>query len=378
MKMHHRLVFRLCFMLVVCTMAFHVQASNNKKECDFAYLGEEVPIFAKYTEEITSKARSDGNLWGVLEASLPNLKRAYASQSPYFFVGLGWNPTEEVLDRFSRKQVEIFLRKAADRSAINASRQGHVINVHFRDDGPITMYTTREYKDGGYDYRDLGMDVVATESCIVSLKISGRLLDLGDEYWIEFRNQMELMRKAVADEYGVVAYSEKGSRFSKRQIMEISIWLSVMMVCAWIASIIYQRYFDVFVSRAARGYSLTMMILSVVMVAVTIWANETIGVGTVVVEYQTVPHFLLLFMIHLWSYLSRAPKVFSLGIAMVVVALISSITLWGLGWVAVTANQLIGVALGVTLVAYTLGKSTRRRQNNTKVSSTVPGQSVNL
>ncbi|MGH8563607.1 MAG: hypothetical protein ACREXW_05770 [Gammaproteobacteria bacterium] len=98
--------------------------------------------------------------------------------------------------------------------------------------------------------------------------------------------------------------------------------------------------------------------------------------GTVVVEYQTVPHFLLLFMIHLWSYLSRAPRVFSLAIGMVVFALIASITFWGLGWIAVTANQLIGVALGVTLVAYTLGKSTRRRQNKTKGSSTVPGQSV--
>lgn len=81
-------------------------------------------------------------------------------------------------------------------------------------------------------------------------------------------------------------------------------------------------------------------------------------------------------MIHLWSYLSRAPRVFSLAIGMVVFALIASITFWGLGWIAVTANQLIGVALGVTLVAYTLGKSTRRRQNKTKGSSTVPGQSV--
>ncbi len=376
MIMNYRLVFRLCFMLAICAIAFHVQASNNKEQCDFAYLGEEIPIFAKYTEEITSKARNDGNLWGALEASLPNLKQAYASQSPYFFVGLGWSPTEETRDTFSREQVRILLRKAADVSAINASRQGQIFNVNFGDDDPLTMYTTREYKDGGYDYRDLGMDVVATESCIVSLKISGRLIDLGNEYWIEFRNQMELMRKAVADKYGVVAYSEKGSRFSKGQIIDISIWLSVMMVCAWIVSIIYQRYFDVFVSRAAKGYSLTIMILSVLMVAVTIWANETIGVGTVVVEYQTVPHFLLLFMIHLWSYLSRAPKVFSLAIAMVVVALIASITFWGLGWVAVKANQLIGVALGVTLVAYTLGKSTRRRPNKTEGSSTAPGQSV--
>jgi glucose-6-phosphate-specific signal transduction histidine kinase len=77
------------------------------------------------------------------------------------------------------------------------------------------------------------------------------------------------------------------------------------------------------------------------------------------VDYRNtyIPHFALLFTVHLWALLTNKPEIISFALWIVVVSLFSTVVSWVFGWSALTINGAIGVFIGASLVAYTIVKS---------------------
>lgn len=355
---------KLSFILIGALLVVPVRVWASSELCDFSHLTEDVPLFSEYTQDVTQKMKENSETWTAIQNALPNSKLVHASWNPYIFVGLGWEQLPENLNVFSRDQVRISLAQIAEVAKIEANRKDQEFLVSYSDDDPLSMYTTRHYTDGGKQYRDVGVEIIATPSCRVSLKISGLLKEIDDPSWAFINSQLQVTRDAISKKYGQVEYSEVGLRFSKTNILQAIIWFAISLPLAWALSVMYRLRFTITPCKTTRVYSMIIIGISALMIAVTIWANESIGVGTVTVKYENVPHFVLLFLVHFWSFKSSSPKVVSFAIAFVVIGLIAGIIFWAVGWVALKANNLVGIGLGLALVAYTLSKCSIQHQKN--------------
>jgi len=219
------------------------------------------------------------------------------------------------------------------------------------------MYVILTYVDEGIAYKDIGMDIVATPHCIVSLKISGRTDELGVEYWKTFVEQFELVRHLIENKYGTIQFPSSGSRIWWSVFVDNFFWLLVISISAFILSVIYRSEFFILPGSITKKYSIFIMIVSFIMVSVTILANEWIGFSITLYRYESTPHFVLIFVVHLWAYLTNRPKVVAFALWLIVASLLTQIGFWILGWSTLKTGNLLAVLIGFVLVTYTLVKS---------------------
>ena len=142
--------------------------------CDFSHLAKDVPLISEYTIDITEKVIADPGSWRLMKKALPNVQRVFASKEPYFTVLVGWAQSWDDIAKFTREQAKAHFSSIAEVGKSNAERQGQEFIFSFSPDDPLTMYVNLSYLDGGHSYKDIGMDIVATPNCIVSVKVSGR------------------------------------------------------------------------------------------------------------------------------------------------------------------------------------------------------------
>lgn len=335
---------------------------SSGEVCDFSHLTQEIPLLSDYTVDVTEKAKSAPSTWKIFERTFPNTKRVFASSNPPFIVILGWAQSRDNFDKFTRDQVEANLTQMASIGKSRAEKQGQDYQKLISSNDPLTLYFTVTYVDEGTPFKDIGMDVVATPSCIVSLMISGRTGNLKPEHWKMFNEQFELVRKAIKDKYGVVNFPSSGSRVSWYILINKLTMLLISVVLAFIVSTIFRIKFILQPCLTFRIYSIFIMVLSLVMVVMITLFNE-VARGyrgweylTHDIRYETIPYFILTFFIYLWAYVTKKPKVIAFALWLIAISICVQIAYWLLDWYVINGAGWMAILIGFGFAIYTLNK----------------------
>jgi len=188
------------------------------------------------------------------------------------------------------------------------------------------------------------------------MKITGHTSELGEQTWRNFAEQFELVRELIKVRYGSVQFSSEGSGIGWGTLARQLIWMIVIAASAFCISRMYLKKFTLTPSATTRRYSIYIIAIVTIGVAAAVWLKVQRG-STIDYQYAYIPHFILLFIVHLWALLTNKPQIISFALWLVVVSLFSTVVSWIVGWSAFTINGAIGVFIGASLVAYTIVKS---------------------
>ena len=324
--------------------------------CDFSHLALEVPFIGIQTADITEKMKKNPEIWQGFEKAMPGVKKVFVSKVPPCFVLLGWSKPRDNFQKHTREEVKAHLSTIWGQSDSNANGQAGSRSSSFSDNDPLTRYTTATYSVNGKPIKNIGVDIVATQSCVVSMQITGDTGELKAQNWQNFAEQFELARKLIKARYGLVQFSTEGSGIGWRSVGKQLLWIIFITASAFCISTMYLKKFTLTPSSTTRRYSIYIITIVVIGVAAAVWLKVQRGFP---VDYRNayIPHFALLFIVHLWALLTNKPRIISFALWIVVVSLFLTAVSWVAGWSAFTINGAIGVFIGTLLVAYTLVKS---------------------
>jgi hypothetical protein len=315
-----------------------------------------VPLILVPTTDITEKMKENPETWQRFEKALPNVKKVYISKAPPYLVLLGWAKPLDNFKKYSREEVKAHLSTIWEKSDANVNGQGGSRSSSFSDNDPLTRYLTATYLVKGNPTKDISIDIVATQSCVVSMQITGYTSELGEQTWRNFAAQFELVRELVKVRYGLVQFSSERSRIGWGSLGKQLLWMILIAASAFCISRMYLKKFTLTPSSTTRRYSIYIIAIVTIGVAAAIWLNVQRG-SIIDYRYAYIPHFTLLFIVHLWALLTNKPKIISFALWIVAVSLFSTVVSWIVGWSAFTINGVIGVFIGAALVAYTIVKS---------------------
>ena len=330
-------------------------------ECDFSHLAQEVPLILINASDITEKMKENPEIWQSFENALPGVKKVFVSKAPPCLVLLGWAKPWDNFKKHSREEVKAHLSTIWEKSDSNVNGQGESRSSSFSDNDPLTRYITATYLVKGKPTKDIAIDIVATQSCVVSMKITGHTGELGEQAWRNFAEQFELVRELIKVRYGLVQFSSEGSGIGWGSLGIQLLWLILIAASAFCISRIYLKKFTLRPSSRTRRYSIYIIAIVTIVVAAAVWLKVH-RESTIDYRYAYIPHFVLLFMVHMWALLTNKPKIVSFALWLVVVSLFSTVVSWIIGWTAFTINGVIGVFIGASLVAYTIVKSSFAQQ----------------
>jgi hypothetical protein len=321
-------------------------------DCDFSHLALEVPLIGIQTADITEEMKKDPEAWQGFENALPNVKKVFISKAPPCLVLLGWSKPRDNFQKHSREEAKAYLSTIWEQRDSNANGQGGSRSSSFSDNDPLTRYTTATYLVNGRPTKNIAVDIVATQSCVVSMQISGDTTELREQNWQNFAEQFEMARKLIKVRYGPVQFSSEGSGIWWGYLGKQLLWMIFIAASAFCLSRMYLKKFTLTPGSTTRLYSIYIIAIVTVGVAAAVWLKVQRGTT---IGY--IPHFALLFTVHLWALLTNKPKIISFALWLVVVSLFLTVVSWIAGWSAFTINGAIGVFIGVSLVAYTIVKS---------------------
>jgi len=345
------------FFSALMLLSFLAPSITKGDDCDFSHLAKDVPLISEYTIGVTEKIKDDSGSWRVMKKALPNVQRVFLSKEPYFIVLVGWAQSWDDIAKFTRDQTKAHFSGLAEVGKSNAEKQGQEYTFRFSSDDPLTLYVNISYLDGGRPFRDIAMYIVATPNCVVSIKVTGRTDELGPKFWQTVANQFELMKEVIAKKYGIVQFSSSGSRIWGSVFVNVIFWLFVITISAFILSSVYLIKFSVIPSPSTKKYSVFIMILAVFMLTITILINEWLGIQTGQYRYETVFHFILIFLVHLWAFMSNKPRIVAFALWLIAASIITQIVFWLSGWVALETGNWIGIIFGSLFVIYILVKN---------------------
>jgi hypothetical protein len=333
-------------------LATAVESFGN--DCDFSHLALEVPLIGIQTADITEKMKENPEAWQRFEKALPNVKKVFISKDPPCLVLLGWLKPWDNLQKPSREEAKVYLSTIWGESDSNVNGQGESRSFSFSDNDPLTRYTTETYLVNGSPTKNIAVDIVATQSCVVSMRITGDTTELREQNWQNFAEQFEMARKLIKVRYGPVQFSSEanGWDFLGKQLL----WMTLIAASAFCLSRMYLKKFTLTPGSTTRLYSIYIIAIVTIGVAAAVWLKVQKGWP---IDYRNtyIPHFALLFIVHLWALLTNKPEIISFALWLVVVSLFSTVVSWVVGWSAFTINGAIGVFIGVSLVAYTIVKN---------------------
>jgi hypothetical protein len=169
-----------------------------------------------------------------------------------------------------------------------------------------------------------------------------------------FSDQIELIREVVKEKYGIVQFSSVGKIIWWSVLANHLFWVILILGSAFSISRIYVKNITFTPSSTTKKYLVFIMVMMFFVIAGTILLQKDIG-PTVNFRYEYIPHLVLIFLAHLWAFVTNRPKVVAFALWLVVVGLFANIIQWILGW-SVKPNW-IGISIGGILFAYTLVKS---------------------
>jgi hypothetical protein len=365
-KINHkktRLLFTKNIKISGCIFAtfifFQILASGGESfgsDCDFSHLALEVPLIGIHTADITEKMKKNPEAWQRFEKALPGVKKVFVSKDPPCFVLLGWSKPWDNFNQHSREEVKAHLSTIWGQSDSTVNGQAGSRSSTFSDNDPLTRYTAAAYSVNGRQIKNIAVDIVATQSCVVSMQITGDTGELREQNWQNFAEQFEMVRKLITARYGPVQFSSKGSAFGWDSLGKQLLSMILIAASAFCISRMYLKKFTLIPGSTTRRYSIYIIAIVTIGVAAAVWLKVQSGLP-IDYRYGHIPHFALLFIVHLWALLTNKPKIISFALWIVAVSLFSTVVSWVVGWSAFTINGAIGVFIGASLVAYTIVKS---------------------
>ncbi|MDA2935219.1 hypothetical protein MYX82_12890 [Acidobacteria bacterium AH-259-D05] len=314
------------------------------------------------SEDLTENATEEA--WDLYKNALPNVKMVFGSSEPYFSSFLGWGDLPENYATLSREQATGRLRQMAELAVWNAELKDQIFEYELLEDDPLTLSFILKYTDGGQYYWDMGVDIIATPECAVSLKISTAVEELTDEELIHLQTSLASLRRMVVAKHGAVQFDPVGTRVT---LASVTYQILLIAACLFVGAIFYWIYswnYLITPSKASRRYSVFIVILSGIMISFTFLVNELVGFN--IAESQRVPyvgliHWLFVLAIHTWSYRIQSPFSVLASVSYIVGGL--TLTLWSVlvGWMAPT-SALTGTLIGSLLVIYVLRTSSTRKK----------------
>lgn len=140
-------------------------ATDGACSFDYVTIGGLIPsVF----DEVTEKSAGPKTM-AELRKALPNLRHAFATKQGGGYVALiGW--TELPLESTAAQTETALVQSAAQRQKTAAEGDySYSVEREF----PISIVSTNNYADGGKKLRDYAMDVVASQKCMFSIKLTG-------------------------------------------------------------------------------------------------------------------------------------------------------------------------------------------------------------
>jgi len=181
--------------------------------CDFTYVAQELPLLAVESQNLTENFAEEN--WEVFRGFLPNVKMVFATPgNPFFSVGLGWEELPENYASLSREQAIGRLRQTGELASWKRELDDQVLGYDLLADDPVSAIFAFDYVDGGENYRDMGIDIIATPECMVSLKLSTVIDQWTDEELNGFLESLTDLRSIVLARHGAVQFDPVGNRLT--------------------------------------------------------------------------------------------------------------------------------------------------------------------
>jgi len=340
--------------LLSCTVGY-------SQTCDFTYVAQELPLLVLETEDLTD--RTTPEMWDLFRFALPNVKMIFATpRDPFFSVGLGWSELPENYASLSREQAIGRLRQMGELASWKRELDDQAFEYELLTDDPVSGIFVLDYIDGGKNYWDMGIDIIATPECLVSLKLSTVIDQWTDEEVDHFRESLTDLRNIVLARQGAVQFDPVGNRLTTAALIN---QMGLVGICLLAAALFYRIYswnYVITPGKASRRYSAFIVGLAGLMIGFTILVNESVGIH--IAESQGLPyaglvHGFFVLLLHSWSYKVQSPVSVLASVSYVVAGITLALVYVLVGWAA-PSNAMWGGAIGTLIVSYVLSKSSTK------------------
>ncbi len=352
-----RFIAWFCF---VSSLLTSIARAQEDALCAFDYVIVD-GLIAKEFAEVTGKLSEKPDLAELARRALPSTKRVFVEQGGYIAL-VGWEKLPEDYSKFSELQVREQFRATAEynKHAINPNAEA---TYRFSETKPFAFFFTLEQSEGNVLYRDFSMDLVARPWCILSVKLSGPVMQEDAEIWTLFSEELDRIRAVVAVEEKPVTFSEQGVRFSWYGVLNTIIYLGISLSVATLAFAVLSWWFRIELCKEAWRYSATIVILSIVNIGITVLTNESFRGIPTKLTYESVLVSVTVLAVHLAVLVVRSATVVRGAISLMIGLFATRALYTATGWLPAPAQQeLIGIAMGVLLLTYVLSGTLRRRQ----------------
>jgi len=276
------------FLLLVALAALPASAHAAEGVCSFDYVAAD-GLLASAFKELPRQALVDHpEIVETMRRAMPNVRRVFASPHGYVVL-IGWTELLEDYSTYSDLQAERKLVTMAELSkrTVNAGREF----TYETDFGPpISVFVTLDYLDGSERHRDVAMDVIATSRCLFSMKFTGPRQSNDGTVWQGFRSEFERVRVLINDHEGPVAFSRDGRFVSLWGIVNVAIFAAAGASAGAIIAFALTRRYQITPGKAARRYSLAIILLCLFTLGVT--GITAAFIGTAFETYDGVLLFL--------------------------------------------------------------------------------------
>ncbi len=342
--------------LLSCTVGF-------SQTCDFAYVAQELPLLVLETEDVTDRATPE--MWDVFRFALPNVQMMFATpRDPFFSVGLGWSELPENYASLSREQAIGRLRQMLELGQWQRELEGGTLEYDLLSDDPVSATFVLDYMDGGEHYWDMGIDIIATPQCVVSMKISTVIDQWTDEEVDRFLESLKDLRSIVLARHGAVQFDPVGNRLTLTGLLNQMFFLGVFLGVGAIFYRIYSWNYLITPGKASRRYSAFVVVLSGLMIGFTFFVNESLGFDIAEsrnLAYTGLIHWFFVLFLHAWSYKVQSPFSVLASVSYFVAGLTLSLWFVLFGWAAPPTGMWGGL-IGTLIVLYVLRESSTRKK----------------
>ncbi|MDA2925586.1 hypothetical protein MYX65_13225, partial [Acidobacteria bacterium AH-259-L09] len=352
----------LLYLIAVLLNLLGCTVVSFSQTCDFTYVAQELPLLTLDSEDMTEKLT--GEDWDMVKGSIPNVKMFFGSEEPYFSVGLGWAELPENYASLTREQAIGRLRQMLELGSWRRELEGHEFEYDLLSDDPISALFVLDYTDGGTHYWDMGIDIVATPECLVSLKISTAIDELTEEELNHLQESLTSLRRIVVARHGAVQFDAVGTRLTLARLINQMILLGAFLGVAAIFYGIYSWNYLITPGKASRRYSAFIVMLAGLMIIFTFLVNELVGFHIAEsrnLHYEGLIHWFFALFLHAWSYKTQSPFAVLASVSYIVAGLTLNLWLVLFGWMAPTTGM-VGGLIGTLLVFYVLKKSATRKK----------------
>jgi hypothetical protein len=336
--------------------------AHAQDRCSFDYAAVDGVLASSFIELPREALSKNTALIEMIRRALPNVRRVFGSVSGYTAL-VGWSELPEDYSKYSDLQAERKLVDGAERSkfTVNAGKQF----TYQSDFGPpISIFYSVDYSDNSKEYRDTGMDVLATSRCLFSIKFSGPRKPNDDNAWQGFHDELERMRGVIANHEGPIQFSKTGAFFSLLGIVNVAIYAVAGAIVGAVIAFCLTRRYQIKPGRAARRYSLAIIFLCLFMLGLTGFVAALIGTAFKTNDEALL--FVLILAVHLNAYIRRSPMAVLSAVSLALGLLVVAAIYMALGWRTPPAPaEAVGIAIGLAMVLYVLvGTLSRRAERN--------------